>query len=352
MPSGHTVTIADTAANLANLTTTQIAALQFVGVTAIAGTSQVVTSGSGLVFNNTFASDVSAAYQLAVFTAEKFYQSQFINPVTINLTFGTLSLGSSGPVAQNVPSGPIASYTTLSSALASHAMTPDQLAAVASLPTADISGGSGFFITDVLAQVLGLSTGPATDTIDLNSSLSYFYNQSPIAGAYDGDSAIEHEISEAMRRLGDLGLPSAFPFGGDWSIMNLFRYSSAGTRDLTGGGDGLPAYFSVDGKTLLTQFNNPVQNPGDAADWNTTSVQDGYDAHGALPPDTLGIVSTTDLAVTNVLGYIPSFTAAEIAALTPAGMAKLTFDGIIPRLRKNLPGGARNRSRIRILSAS
>ena len=49
--------------------------------------------------------------------------------------------------------------------------------------------------------------------------------------------------------------------------MDLFRYSSPGVRDLTAGGSGSTAYFSVDGgvTNLGTWNNNP--NNGDLGDW-------------------------------------------------------------------------------------
>src|SRR4029077_12497350 len=146
---------------------------------------------------------VSAAYQNAIIAAENFYQSHITTSETLYFNFATAS---GGFVAENqfywIPN---VSYATLKSALASHATSADDQAAVASLPASDPSGGQGFNITVDLAEALGLTNvnlQQYAGTVDLNSSLAYFYNQqSPVAGQYDAVSTLEHEISEGMGRI-------------------------------------------------------------------------------------------------------------------------------------------------------
>jgi CARDB/FG-GAP-like repeat/RTX calcium-binding nonapeptide repeat (4 copies) len=265
----------------------------------------VTLSGSGLVFINTYDASVTTGYHAAIIAAENFLQSHFTNPVTINESF-TTSTGNF--VAANSPWGLNESYATLKAALFSHATDANDQAAVNSLPASDPSNGQGFFITLAEAKALGLWTANNTHTdgtVYLNSSLSYFYNASPASGSYDAISALEHELTEEMGRLGGLGIG-----GNIWGPMDLFRYSAPGQRDYTGGGDGKAAFFSVDGQTLLTQFNNPVQVAGDAADWNPSSVGQaatfvpgGYDSFGASPSGMDGVVTTTDLRIMDILGW-------------------------------------------------
>lgn len=273
-------------------------------------TQTITTSGSGLVFVNTYTANVSAQYQNAIIAAEQFLETNITNSVTINVTFSTQNAGTSGFVGENSWFYQTVSYATLKSALASHATSANDQAAVAALPATDPSNGAGFAVTNALAKALGLmnANGSETDdTVYLNSADSYFYSQSsPVAGEFDATSTLEHELTEAMGRDGGLGLAP----NNIWAIMDLFRYSAPGQRDYTGGADGKPTYFSVNGTTLLTQFNNPVQVPGDAADWNPstqfqepTLVSGGFDSFGAAPTGEIGIVTPTDLTVMDVIGW-------------------------------------------------
>jgi hypothetical protein len=305
--------------NALNLSLTQSVAAPSGSDTSQAGpitsTQTVTTAGSGLVFVNTYTGSVSAQYQSAIVAAETFLETNITNAVTINETFSTENAGTNGFVGENSWFYTNVSYATLKNALTSHATSANDLAAVASLPTTDPSNGAGFAVTNALAKALGLMPANGTeqdDTVYLNSADSYFYNQSsPVAGEYDATSTLEHELTEAMGRDGGLGLAP----NNVWAVMDLFRYSAVGQRDYTGGADGKPTYFSVNGTTLLTQFNNPVQVAGDAADWNpsTTSQQatfvpGGFDSFGAAPTGMVGIVTPTDLTVMDVIGWTLSNT--------------------------------------------
>jgi hypothetical protein len=107
--------------------------------------------------------------------------------------------------------------------------------------------------------------------------------------------------------------------------MDLFRYSATQIlsvpffgqsvpvviptpgHDYTGGKDGLPTYFSVDGFNLLTQFHNSIDKSGnfdgfDLADWDNTVNGDAFGPGGPGAPGTL---SDTDLKVLDVLGWTP-----------------------------------------------
>jgi hypothetical protein len=80
-----------------------------------------------------------------------------------------------------------------------------------------------------------------------------------VSGQHDAIGAFEHEISEVMGRIGSLGQHNG---PGVYTPIDLFRYSSVGVRQLVYG----PGYFSVNGQTLLTAYNNPSSS-GDAVDW-------------------------------------------------------------------------------------
>jgi hypothetical protein len=143
------------------------------------------------------------------------------------------------------------SYATVVAALTANATSPDQLAAIASLPATDPTGGGTFRLTRSEAKALGLLPANSDSVIDgyvgLSSADTFSFdpNNRAVAGEFDAIGAFEHEITEVMGRVGSLGQA----FGANvYTPLDLFRYSAPGVRDLSFG----PGYFSVDGQTLLT----------------------------------------------------------------------------------------------------
>ena len=258
-------------------------------------TTETVTSpGSGLVFVNKYGSGVTDAFHSCIIAAEHFFQSNFTNACTLDVSFDLKAL--SGFKAYNTFSFVHVSYATLKNALATHDTTSaEQLAAVASLPATDPSHGAGFNLPVGYADMLGLSSASGTDSVVLSSSVGWNYGQ-------DAIGAIEHEISEgAMGRLGGLGVQNR-----SWSTMDLFRYAAAGVHDYTGGKDGLATYFSGDGTDMQLPFHNSVSTTGafdgyDFADWDFSVAGDAF---GSAGPSSPGYISETDLQVMNVLGWI------------------------------------------------
>ena len=301
---------------------------------AVQTTTQVVTlAGSELKFVNTYDSGVSSSYISAIIAAENFYQEHFSNNVTIDITFG-MATGSFVAQSNAARDTTLVSYSQLLTLLTTHETTADNVAAVNSLSSVvDPTNGTGFILTSALAEALGLSSFTSssnTNTVNLNSGDSYFYNGVAVSGEYDARGALEHEISEIMGRIGGLGLDLGSGIYSDyWGPIDLFRYSAAGQRDYSGGADGKLAFFSINGTTLLTEFNNPVTNDpsnpaqgGDVADWNAAGhnagqvaiqVSGGYDSYGATPTGEVGVVTSTDLEVMNILGWTPT----GAANLTP-----------------------------------
>ena len=263
------------------------------------GPETITLAGSGLVFDNTYSSSVTAAYRSAIIAAEHFYQTEYTNSVTLSMHFDFQSLGPNF-AAENSFNTVDVSYSTLKSSLQSHALTPLQQAAVAALPATDPSGGDLFAVSIGMADILGIAGGATdTDNVTLNSDLSWTFGQDVIG-------AMEHEISEgAMGRIGSLGFAIT---PAEWAPMDLFRYSAVGTRDYTGGQDGKATFFSADGSTLSTQnFHNSVNASGqfdgfDLADWDNT-IGDSFGPGG---PGTGATLSTTDLQIMNVLGWDPT----------------------------------------------
>ena len=266
-------------------------------------------ASSGLTFVNSFTPDVTQQYRNAVLAAEADLQSKIADTITFHVAFDFKPLnGFSGsnsfPVFQ-------VSYADFKAALTKHATTADDFAAIASLPSTDPSKGAGFAVSGGLAQILGLASASndTDDTVTLSSKLPWSY------GA-DAMGVIEHELTEGlMGRIGGLGLTSA----GNWGPLDLFRYASPGLRDYSGGADGQPAYFSVDGTALLAKFHNAF-NAGrfdgqDFGDWNGTKG----DAFGPGGPGAPGQLTATDLRVLDILGWTPATSSAPPSTTPLAG---------------------------------
>ena len=264
---------------------------------------------SGLTFINSFSPEVSQQYRNAVMAAEADLQSKIADTITFHVAFDFKPLtGFSG--SNSFPVFEV-SYADFKAALTKHATTADDFAAVASLPSIDPTHGAGLAVSDGLAQILGLApaSDDTEDTVTLNSKLPWTY------GA-DAMGVIEHEMTEGlMGRIGGLGLTSE----GNWGPLDLFRYASPGVRDYSGGADGQPAYFSVDGAALLVKFHNAFSNGRfdgqDFGDWDSTKG----DAFGPGGPGSPGQLTATDLRVLDILGWTPTSSAPPGTAAPLAG---------------------------------
>jgi hypothetical protein len=271
----------------------------------------ITHAGSGLVFNNTYGSGVTTTFRNEIVAAENYLQSQFTNNCTINCSFNLQSLNPAFS-GENSFNPVVVSYATYVNALASHAISSAQKAAVASLQgLSDPSGGAGFMVPVGEARILGLAGGPAAGTADdmvvLNSA--YWTASALQNNPGDAEAVIEHEVTEGgMGRIGSLGVADT-----DWAPMDLFRFTASGQRDFTGGQDGQATYFSVDGTSVNTglRYHGSVSTSGqfdgeDFADWDQAgqdaSARDPFGPGGPGAGDP-GTLSATDLQIMNVLGW-------------------------------------------------
>ena len=184
------------------------------------------------------------------------------------------------------------------------------------MPGADPTNGGKFDVPNAELKALGLIAPGASGTdgyVGLNSALPWSYNPggTATAGSFDPVGTLEHEITEVLGRVGFLGAGGTNVYG----PMDLFRYSAAGQRDLTAG----PGYFSVDGRTMLQSFNNPLKG-GDAADWSPAVQGDTF---GDAVQGTSDTLSSTDLQVLDVLGYTLSTSPVPAPAHASASSSSL-----------------------------
>jgi hypothetical protein len=241
-----------------------------------------------------------AGFTAAVAAAAQFLDNLITNPITVNILVGwgeddngtypisgnTASLG--GAVA-----GIGATYSELRSDLIASASTAADEFAVTSLPTSDPTDGASFFVSNAIAQALGIL--PADDSategaIGFNSSLSW--NFSTTGQAVPGEISLvddaELELTHALgMELGDAT---------DDTPMMLFRYSAPGVRELTVNGFLTPpAYFSIDGgKTDLDNYDTSHDSTlWDPATTGNDTLANPYDS----------VFSLTDATELNVLGF-------------------------------------------------
>ncbi len=246
-----------------------------------------------------------AGFKVAVQAAVAFYDRLIANPITVPILFSygeiqnqTLGTGALGESSTN---GNIETYSTVVSLLKAAATTSADMQVLNALPTTDPTNGGRFWVSDAQAQAFGLGSEPGySDPVDgyvgLSSQYSFTYdpNNRAVPGSYDAIGVLEHEISEAIGRIGYLGT-ATFEGYSLYTPLDLFRYLSAGVHDLTP----TAGYFSADGQTMLLPYNDP-SNGADAADWASGVVGD---ANGDGYSGTASIVSAADILEMAALGY-------------------------------------------------
>ncbi len=250
-----------------------------------------------------------AGFVAAINYVVNYFDSTFTNPVTVNIHVGygeiagqSLGTGALGESETFIDS---ASYTQTIAALQANQLAPAQLDAYSTLPASSPLPGGTLWMATAEEKALGLlaPNDPSVDGYVGFSSVypfNYGINSRPGAGQYYFVGVVEHEITEVIGRdswLGD-GLGGTTSYG----VMDLFRYSAPGVRDLTV----TPpspyniAYFSINnGATNLDNWNT---NPnGDLGDWAASA---GADALLAFSPSgQINQFTAADLELMNVLGW-------------------------------------------------
>ncbi len=267
-----------------------------------AAATPTASTSSPFVINITYDATVASApagFKTAVAAAATYLQNEFTNVTTLNLTVGYGAVNGSSLSSANVggsqTSYDIVSYNDLVAALTSHGTQPDQIAAIAGLPSTSPAGSAIFIVSNAQAKALGLAAavnGINDGYIGISSAnpMNWDPTNRAVAGLYDAVGAIEHEITEVMGRTGSLAQNS-----GAYTALDLFRYTSPAVRDLLPGAGS----FSIDGHTMLQSYNNPTTG-GDPADWNPSVTGDAF---GNAALGVAGQVSAVDLREMNVIGW-------------------------------------------------
>jgi hypothetical protein len=295
----------------------------------------VCGSGSpahGLIITPSFGSSItsdpnSAAIIAAIDSAINEYQIRFSDPIAVSILFNEMTggLGQSTTGIYNID------YMTYITALHAHATTADDATALGLLPiTANnpVNGNSTINIASANGRALGLDTPPAIGAtfdgvIGVNTHITD--TGSPgTTGQFSLRATVQHEINEV------LGLGSSLPdlpFG-TISPEDLFRYTTGGARSFNTTAT-TKAYFSINGTTLLAQFDNQ-NDGGDFGDWQSNplppgvqpQVQDAFATAGAQP--VLGV----ELRALDVIGYtLVTPLVPEPGSMTLLGAGTLVLSG-------------------------
>ncbi len=266
----------------------------------------IQSSARALSFNLTFDASTNGApagFFTAFNSAIQFYQTNFTDPIIINLQVGW------GEVAgQNLLPGFLGEssaiqpgffhFDTVKSVLVGDAKSAADLTSVANMPVTDPTGNATFKLSRSQSRALGLMAGDGAGldgSVGFDTTATYTFDPDhrAIAGKYDFVGLAEHEISEVLGRFG-LGQNGAS--SGRYGPIDFFRYTSPGVLDLVPENG---AYFSIDGgTTVINTFNGT--GGGDLSDWAGATF-DSYNA--SLTAGVKLAVSAGDLTVMDVIGY-------------------------------------------------
>jgi hypothetical protein len=254
-------------------------------------------TGTGLTINISYDPSVASApagFTAAVSQVVQFFETHFSDPVTINIAVGYGEVGNqalaAGALGQSITYYEQFGYSTIRDALIADATTAADATAVASLPSANPNGGA-YGVTTAEGKALGLVPANAAGLdgyVGFSSAPGAFdYDRSDgiTHGTFDFYAVVAHEMSEIMGRM--------LTVGGSYLPLDLFHYSSPGTREFSRAG-----YFSIDGGTTsLNTFNSRAT--GDAGDWRG----DTADAFNSMTLGGLQPISDADITALDAIGW-------------------------------------------------
>ena len=258
-----------------------------------------------------------SGFYSAVNYVVNYYDTLFTNNVTINInvsygsildpytnTYSNLSSGDLGESYEN-------NETPTNYATTRNVLLSENAPGASTLPSSSPDPGS-LYMGSAEAKALGFlgasSTLDGSVGISANTAWDFTPNTTPTANQYYLVGVLEHEISEVMGRVSDLDTP------GEYTVADLYRYSAPGVRDLTTGGKGSTAYFSIDnGTTNLGSWNNQISN-GDLADWYPQGpAPGGNDAYNDYNNSgVINVVSPVDITLMEALGWTSSYVAPTV----------------------------------------
>jgi hypothetical protein len=278
-------------------------------------------------------------FTTGVAQAVQYLESLFTNQVTVTLDVGYgevdgFSLGSDD-LGENEDTEDLSeSYSSARAVLLA-----ENAPGSSTLPAASPLQGT---LNMTPAEALALGLAPNNGSLDgyagfatqSQGSFSYALGVTPSANDYYFIGVVEHEMTEEMGRISEVNLqPSGY------MMMDLFRYTTSGARDLTTGrhSSNATAEFSVDnGATLLGSWNNVGSN-GDVGDWYPSGPAPGGDDsfNDESDPGVINVVGSVDDTLMQALGWQMPTAANETPLSLPNNLAG---NGVSDALMTNTGG--------------
>ena len=236
-----------------------------------------------------------AGFTAAVQAAANIYDQAFAGNYVVNIRYGWGTFDNETNSELSDPGvfsigGPVnntsVSYATIKSWLTADATLSDQKAAIASLPasyTALPGDANSFYVSSAQEKALGEFTG--------NSSAvdgAIGFSTADASDSFYWETAALCEIGHALGWMTEY-------YAGEPTILDLFRYASAGQYQWTGG---QPAYFSInDGTTPLATFSTSF----DYTLFTNVASNDPFNVAGDSKP--AQALTNLDTEVLNVIGF-------------------------------------------------
>ncbi len=275
--------------------------------------------GGGLIIRATFDSSVTgsanaAAIEGAVNRAIAIYESLFSDQFTAYILFRYATTRPNGtPIAtQHIAESAwvyyLVDWDSYTTDLKIDAKSGNDATAIATLPDNALS--ANIAAASANGRVIGIPLdpamfadgrvaqgGPYDGIVTLKSSVPWQFSRPAVAGRYDAQRSIEHEIDEV------LGLGSHINFRSDLRPQDLFSWSGNGVRNISATGT---RYFSINGgANRIVSFNQ--NSTGDFGDWlsggcpqSTPYVQNAFSCPGQVSDVTATSSEGVNL---DVIGY-------------------------------------------------
>lgn len=282
------------------------------------------------ITGNANAADIMASINSAI----QVYQTTILTPITVNITFKaseSISLGQSATLNTDMS---YSQFLTDLTAVQSSANDTLALANLGGGPNNPVNGNANIRLTLPLLRalgetVLGDNGGGNDGIITLKTSIMNLTRtgpQNPVK--YDLLDVVSHEINEVLGLGSALtGLANGAPNPtGAIKSMDIFRYDQNGNRSFTTAA-AAEAYFSLDGTTRLTRFNQV--GGADFMDFaaGTPQVQDAFATAGVQI--NMGV---NEWIALDVIGYSLAAVPEPRSVACWVGMALIGFAAVRKRV--------------------